>query len=406
MKFNQVIDVKPTRTEKEFLRLVLREVATTKGAPLDVAEKIEFGEVKHTIAYAYCADYHEDVEYSAIIGYETVIQKNGHSSKTGYIQWQEEPYYGKPSFDKMHISVLKNKDSGLYNWGNDSEWLQDYLKKSKSNDESDSSTEIINEEIEVPSELTFKPMEDVDSKFRGDGDGLSMHDVNEIFGYERIVGEMPGDEQTNVKIISHKTELIKEAVYKLHSYEVSYTYNGSTYFAKARATANSDKVLLASNWKYNSPQGSDVEDAVRSKERPFSILAHASWILTYASLALNMILSFLGKGAIWYLPFIMTAVSVVITVVCNAFIKKINYKMAPQYEVKGRTEMILASLRKAIAKLDLREIDILDEYRVKDAVKGDEFKFPAPNLIPMSTKIIIGIVGGVVVGVVGLSVSL
>ena len=397
MKINQVIEVKPTRTEKDFLRLVLREVATTKGAPLEVAEKIEFGEVKHTIAYVYYADYREEVEYSATIGYETVIRKNGHSSKTGYIQWQEEPYFGKPSFDKVHISVLKNKDSGLYNWGNDSKWAQDYLIKSISNDESNSSTEMINEEVQIPSELTFIPKEVVNPEFSED-----QMDLFKVFGYESLVGKMPGGEQTNVKILSQKTELIKETVYKLHSYEVSYTYDGKTYYAKARAIKGCDEVLLASDESSSVPTGLDLDliDTLAAKEKPFLILAHASWILAYASTLITLI-----SSTLWFIPVIFMVLALTVTKVCNVMCEKKSEQIKTEYNVTHVSTIIMTSLRRAIERLDLGELTDAEATEAEETIKNTEIKYPVESDVSIGPKLGISIAATIIVYIVSVAIQ-
>ena len=371
MKVNQVIDVKPTRTEKEFLRLVLTNVASAEEAPFDVAEKIEFGEVKHTTDYVCFENCHKDVEYSVIIGHISEVR----GTSLEYTQWQGTPYIGIASWDDLQVSVLDRKDNEpkLYKWSNESDWAKGFIKNKDFDDDYKLSTEIMHEEVEIPS---------------SESDWVSVSYDSDL--YSKVLDVIPGDVHKDLELLRARTQVINSTVYKLHNYEVSYTYEGKTYYAKARAIKESNEVLLASDGIISSPwEEICLDKIVGNKQTPPVILANISWILCYASAATSIILSILGNSSLWYLPFIMTAVAAVVSVVCNLVSKMIGNAVCSEYSAKSRANKILPSLRRGVEKFDLGELTEAETAKFMETFKDP--KFPEDKKVEIGGRILVSI---------------
>ncbi len=386
MKINQVIEVKPTLTEKEFLRLVLAKVASAEGAPFDVAEKIKFGEVKHTAVYALFSNYRQDLEYSAIIGHNTKFKQSGYE----FTQWQEKPYIGVFSSDEVRVSILEreNSESELYEWGDQNDWANGFIKNEISDEMYKLSTVILDETFEIPSSESEGWVD-----YNEDNDDYVDDDVVSSLELLRIVSigeEIPADEHKDLKFLRVKKENINSKVYKLHNYEVSYTYEGETYYAKARAIKESNEVLLASDGRYSTPkEEKSLDEIVDNKQKTPVIVANASWILTYASAAASIILSILGNSSLWYLPFIMIAVSVVVTIVCNRISEIIGNTICRKYSAESRANKIIPSLRRVAEKLGLGELTEGEITKVMEMFENP--KFPENKKVEIGGKIGISI---------------
>ncbi len=381
MKINQVVEVKPTLTEKEFLRMVLSQLASAAEVPFDVAEKIEFGEVKHTADYALFLNYRQDLEYSAIIGQKT----NG-----GFIQWMQKPYMGVFSSDEVSVSILEreNNESDLYEWGDQISWVNGFLKNEITEETYKLSTEILDKTFEIPASESEGWVD-----YNRDNDDLVDDDVissSELLREMNIIDEIPADKHKDLKYLRVKKEIIDSKVYKLHNYEVSYTYEGQTYYAKARAIKESNEVLWGSDGAYSTPkEKKSLPEIVSNKQKAPVLLANISWILTYASAALSIILSILGNSSLWYLPFIMTAASVVVTIVCNSVSKTIGNAICRRYSAKSRAKTIMPSLHRRIETLGLGELTEADTTKIMEMFESP--KFPEDKKVEMGGKIAVSI---------------
>ena len=370
MKVNQVIEVKPTLTEKEFLRLVLTNVASAEGAPFDVVEKIEFGEVKHTADYIFASKYKKDLEYRARIGYNSKVR----GSSFEFTQWQEQPHIGVFSSDEVHTSVLarENSESELYKWGSQTYMTASSFIKQEFSDETYTlSTQILDKTIEIPSSETegFETEGWVDYDTNIDADTTIDYMTIDL----HIRDEISADEIEDQEILRIKKEIICNKVYKLHYYEVSYTYEGKTYYAKAIANKESQTIDWASDEAFNIPrEEKSFDEIVRNKQKTPIILAKVSWILTYASAAVSIILSVLGNSSLWYLPFIMIAVSTVVTIICNRVSKEIGWSVYRKYNANSRRNNIMPSLYRRVEKLDLGEFTEEEIAKAKDMFKDPE----------------------------------
>lgn len=384
MKINQVIDVKPTRSEKEFLRLVLAKVATAKSAPFDVAEKIEFGEVKHTEEYVSVVRYHREIEYSAYISHKVTVKTGKSLLEDSYEfeKWSEEPYLGNASFDIADVSLLSGDGSGdgLYDWGHASScsWAKRILIDKKTGKPYEHNAEVLNEEHEVST------------------DSIQVSE-NEEDAYEILwldlstYGEMPGDDQKDIKIFNHKTELQDVKVYKIHSYEVSWTYKGKTYYAKASATEGNDEVLFSCE---KLPKGYNLSDMVSAKEKPLVILTNALWILTYLSSLLTLI-------NLWYVPLILIIASLIVTKISNICFEKMHEKMKEECDHKYFTNIVVASLNRAYEKLDLGELNSYETYMISTTIEETKIEIPSAEYISVGLRLGIGIAAMIVMFGIG-----
>ena len=276
----------------------------------------------------------------------------------------------------------EDNESELYEWGNQSDWAKGFIKNEDSDDDYKLSTEIVHEEVEMPSsesEWILSPDDD-------DMDLYITVSTRVIMGLE----ETPGDEHKDLKVLRARTQVINSTVYKFHNYEVSYTYEGQTYYAKARAIKESNEVLLASDGIYSTPkEEKSLDEIVNNKQKPPVILANASWILTYASAAASIIFSILGNSSLWYLPFIMIAVSVVVTIVCNCISEIIGNTICRKYSAKSRANKIIPSLRRGAEKLGLGDLTEGEITKAMEMFKNP--KFPEDKKVEIGGKIAISI---------------
>ncbi len=368
MKSTQVIDVKPTLTEKEFLRLILVKVASSEGVPFDVAEKMEFGDVRHTADYILVSKYKEDWEYSAIIGHNSKLKGTSYE----FTQWQEKPYIGVVSSNEVSASFLEreNSENELYKWEDQTDCAKSFIENELSN----LSTEILDKIFEIPSSET-EGWVDYEPDLPGDDDFTDAM----ILAAERsrIIGwglEIPADEYKDVEILRSKKEIISNNVYKLHYYEVSYMYNGQTYYAKAIANKESNKLLLASDEAFDIPrEEKSLDEIISNKQKNPMILANASWILTYASAAVPVILSFLGNPSLWYLSFIMVAAAIVVTIICNGVAESLYWSVRKKYCAYSRRNNIMPLLRRRIEKLGLGALTEDETTKAMEMFEDPEF---------------------------------
>ena len=368
MKSTQVIDVKPTLTEKEFLRLILVKVASSEGVPFDVAEKMEFGDVRHTADYILVSKYKEDWEYSAIIGHHSKLKGTSYE----FTQWQEKPYIGVVSSNEVSASFLEreNSENELYKWEDQTDCAKSFIENELSN----LSTEILDKIFEIPSSET-EGWVDYEPDLPGDDDFTDAM----ILAAERsrIIGwglEIPADEYKDVEILRSKKEIISNNVYKLHYYEVSYMYNGHTYYAKAIANKESNKLLLASDEAFDIPrEEKSLDEIISNKQKNPMILANASWILTYASAAVPVILSFLGNPSLWYLSFIMVAAAIVVTIICNGVAESLYWSVRKKYCAYSRRNNIMPLLRRRIEKLGLGALTEDETTKAMEMFEDPEF---------------------------------
>lgn len=381
MKSTQVIDVKPTLTEKEFLRSILVKVASSEGAPFDVAEKMEFGDVRHTADYILVSKYKEDWEYSAIIGHHSKLE--GTSYK--FTQWQEEPYIGVVSSNEVCASVLEreNSEDELYKWEDQTDCAKSFIENKLSN----LSTEILDKIFEIPSSETegwvdYEP----DVPDYDDDDSIEASIAASVLERSKLPNvffEIPADEYKDVEFLRSKKEIISNNVYKLHYYEVSYMYKGQTYYAKAIANKESNELLLASDEAFDIPrEEKSLDEILSNKQKNPMILANASWILTYASAAVPVILSFLGNSSLWYLSFIMVAAAIVVTIICNGVAKSLYWSVYKKYCGYCRRNNIMPLLHRRIEKLGLGALTEDETTKAMEMFEDPEF--------PESEKVIIG----------------
>ena len=399
MKVNQVIEVKPTLTEKEFLRLVLAKVASAEGAPFDVAEKIEFSEVKQTANYTLISKYRQDLEYSAIIGHNTKIREDNYSLRTAYefTQWQEEPYIGVFSSDEVCGSILEseNSESELYKWGDQADWAKSFIENEFSDETYKLSTEVLDKTFEIPSFETNGWVDyktDIDDNIDTDiiTDTEITTAMEELLLESSIRDEIPADECKNLKFLRIKKETIDNKIYKIHYYEVSYTYEGETYYAKAIANKESKEVLWVSDGTHSTPkEEKSFDEIVSDKQKAPMLLANASWILTYASAAVSIILSVLGNSSLWYLPFIMIAASTVVTIICNRVSEEIGWSVYRKYNAYSRRNNIMPSLCRGVEKLGLGELT--EDETTKAMEMFNDPERPKNKKVEMGGKIALSI---------------
>lgn len=374
MKTTQVIDVKPTLTEKEFLRLILVKVASSEGVPFDVAEKMEFGDVRHTADYILVSKYKEDWEYSAIIGHHSKLKGTSYE----FTQWQEKPYIGVVSSNEVSASFLEreNSENELYKWEDQTDCAKSFIENELSN----LSTEILDKIFEIPSSETegwvdYEPDVPDDDD---DDDSIEASITASLFKRSRIpLGlcfKIPADEYKDLEFLRRKKEIISNNVYKLHYYEVSYMYKGQTYYAKAIANKESNELLLASDEAFDIPrEEKSLDEILSNKQKTPMILANASWILTYASAAVPVILGFLGNSSLWHLSFIMVAAAIVVTIICNGVAKSQYWSVYKKYCGYCRGNNIMPLLHRRIEKLGLGALTEDETTKAMEMFEDPEF---------------------------------
>ena len=186
--------------------------------------------------------------------------------------------------------------------------------------------------------------------------------------------KIPADEYKNVEFLRSKKEIISNNVYKLHYYEVSYMYKGQTYYAKAIANKESNELLLASDEAFDIPrEEKSLDEIISNKQKTPMILANAIWILTYASAAVPVILSFLGNPSLWYLSFITVAAAIVVTIICNGVANSLYWSVRKKYCAYRRRNNIMPLLHRRIEKLGLGALTEDETTKAMEMFEDPEF---------------------------------